>query len=252
MRSNGNTALGVPVLPAMMCCILIAACAGFGMGVAISAMPGPAYHAGASADAGEPLDAGAPADSGAPANPGGGATPALLAGTGAQEPPPLEPRLESRIANEGSEGVAGAQLVHKAGGKEAAWNPFTAPISLAIPVAGAISSEYGFRWGRLHEGIDIASSYGHPVRAAAAGVVRYAGYRGTYGKLVVLRHEQNTETYYGHLSQIMVKAGQKVEKGSVIGRVGSTGLSTGPHLHFEVRVRGRPLDPSYVLGINLT
>lgn len=100
----------------------------------------------------------------------------------------------------------------------------------------------------MHEGIDIASSMGHPVLAAADGVVTYATYLGTYGKLVILKHAKDTETFYGHLSQISVKTGQKVTKGTVIGKVGSTGHSTGPHLHFEVRVRGRPVDPSSVLG----
>ncbi|MGE5541750.1 MAG: M23 family metallopeptidase, partial [Bacillota bacterium] len=125
-------------------------------------------------------------------------------------------------------------------------------LDLAVPVMGRVSSGFGYRWGRLHEGIDIASSYGHPVRAAAEGRVAYAGSRGTYDRLVVLEHANHTQTWYGHLSRILVKNGQVVQKGTTIGLVGSTGHSTGPHLHFEVRVRGRPIDPSFVLGVHLS
>ncbi|MGE5484049.1 MAG: peptidoglycan DD-metalloendopeptidase family protein [Ignavibacteriales bacterium] len=125
-------------------------------------------------------------------------------------------------------------------------------LDLAVPVMGPVSSGFGYRWGRLHEGIDIASAYGHPVRAAADGRVVFAGSKGTYGRLVVLEHANYTQTWYGHLSRISVKNGQNVTKGTTIGLVGSTGHSTGPHLHFEVRVRGRPIDPSFVLGVNLS
>ncbi len=126
------------------------------------------------------------------------------------------------------------------------------PIALGVPVLGPLSSPFGSRWGQQHEGIDIASSYGRQVRASAEGRVIYAGTKGTYGKLIVLEHSESVQTWYGHLSQIAVKCGQKVAKGAIIGKIGSTGHSTGPHLHFEVRVRGRPVDPYPVLGVRLS
>ncbi|MCR4397785.1 MAG: peptidoglycan DD-metalloendopeptidase family protein [Firmicutes bacterium] len=124
--------------------------------------------------------------------------------------------------------------------------------AMSAPLVGRISSSFGHRWGRRHDGIDIAGTYGQPVLAAADGLVTYAGYMGSYGKLVVLRHVGDTESWYGHLSQVAVKPGQRVAAGSIVGRVGSTGHSTGPHLHFEVRVRGRPVDPSPILGLTLS
>lgn len=126
------------------------------------------------------------------------------------------------------------------------------PIALGVPVPGPISSPFGYRWGRQHEGIDIACSYGRQVRATAEGRVTYAGTKGTYGRLIVLEHASGVETLYGHLSEIAVKKGQKVAKGAVIGKAGNSGRSTGPHLHFEVRLRGRPVDPAPVLGITLS
>ncbi len=119
---------------------------------------------------------------------------------------------------------------------------------LLWPARGAITSGFGprrhpiFRVVRMHNGVDIAAPWGTPVRAAAPGTVLFAGWFGGYGKLVVLDHGGVT-TLYGHLSSIEVAAGQKVRAGQVIGRVGSTGYSTGPHLHFEIRVDGRPVDP---------
>ncbi len=113
------------------------------------------------------------------------------------------------------------------------------------PVAqSAVSSLYGPRWGRVHEGIDIAAPTGTPVRAARAGKVLYAqnGIRG-YGKLVILRHSPNFATVYAHLSRIGVRAGDFVERGKVIGKVGMTGRATSPHLHFEIRHRRASVDP---------
>lgn len=117
----------------------------------------------------------------------------------------------------------------------------------AWPVRGSISSPYGYRWGQLHTGIDIADDEGTPVRAARAGRVASAGWRGGYGYAVVLDHGRGVQTLYGHLSDFAVQAGDVVRYGQVIGYVGSTGYSTGPHLHFEVIVRGQPVDPMEVL-----
>ena len=111
------------------------------------------------------------------------------------------------------------------------------------PVLGPVTSPFGWRWGRMHEGIDIAASSGTPIRAAAAGTVIYAGWLGGYGNLVAIDHGGGISTAYGHQSSIAVGGGAYVGQGQVIGYVGSTGHSTGPHLHFEVRVNGVPQDP---------
>ncbi len=107
------------------------------------------------------------------------------------------------------------------------------------PTKGVITSGYGRRWGRMHKGIDIASSVGTPVVAAATGEVISAGWNsGGYGNLVVIRHANGSITYYGHNSRVLVRTGQLVQKGEQVSAMGSTGRSTGPHLHFEVRPDG--------------
>lgn len=114
---------------------------------------------------------------------------------------------------------------------------------LAWPVSGPITSGFGQRWGRLHAGIDIGAGFGTPIRAAAAGTVVHAGWLGGYGNLVVIDHGAGLATAYAHQQAIFVSVGQQVGQGETIGEVGSTGNSTGPHLHFEVRVNGTPVDP---------
>ena len=94
-----------------------------------------------------------------------------------------------------------------------------------------------------HEGLDISADRGTPVYATADGFVRLAGREGGYGNLVVLEHEYGLETRYGHLSRFLVREGASVKRGDIIGLVGSTGRSTGPHLHYEVRVAGEAVDP---------
>jgi murein DD-endopeptidase MepM/ murein hydrolase activator NlpD len=116
------------------------------------------------------------------------------------------------------------------------------------PVSGPVTSTFGWRWGRMHEGIDIGVGYGTPIHAAAAGTVIYCGWEEGYGNFVVLDHGGNVATAYGHQSSIAVACGQQVDQGQVVGYVGSTGHSTGPHLHFEVRVNGNPVDPLGYLG----
>jgi murein DD-endopeptidase MepM/ murein hydrolase activator NlpD len=115
--------------------------------------------------------------------------------------------------------------------------------ALIWPVNAPITSPYGMRWGRMHEGIDLGAAYGTPIAAAAAGTVIYAGWMGGYGNLTVIDHGGGLSTAYGHQSNIAVALGQQVAQGEIIGNVGSTGHSTGPHLHFEVRVNGAPVDP---------
>lgn len=111
------------------------------------------------------------------------------------------------------------------------------------PLSGTISSSFGMRNGRPHEGVDIAVGHGTAVRAAAAGVVTYADWAGSYGILVTIDHGGGIETRYAHNSRVTVSVGQRVRAGEVIARSGSTGRSTGPHLHFEVRVDGEAVDP---------
>ncbi|RKO65562.1 M23 family metallopeptidase [Desulfofundulus salinus] len=118
---------------------------------------------------------------------------------------------------------------------------------LAWPTVGAIESPFGPRWGRLHAGVDIAAGTGAPVRAAESGRVTSAGWNGGYGLMVEVYHGDGVVTRYAHLSRIEVRVGQRVERGQLLGRVGSTGSTTGPHLHFEVLVNGRPVNPAQFL-----
>lgn len=116
---------------------------------------------------------------------------------------------------------------------------------LAMPVQSSFrySSPFGHRWGRSHEGIDMAAPVGTAIYATGEGTVIWAGWQRGYGNLVKIQHELGTETRYGHMSKIRVKVGQKVSRGSRIGDMGNTGRSTGSHLHYEVRVNGRAVDP---------
>jgi murein DD-endopeptidase MepM/ murein hydrolase activator NlpD len=114
---------------------------------------------------------------------------------------------------------------------------------LIWPVQGVITSPFGMRWGRMHEGIDIGAATGTPIYAAAGGTVIYAGWESGYGNLTVIDHGNGLATAYGHQSQIAVSNGQTVSRGQLTGYVGSTGHSTGPHLHFEVRANGTPVNP---------
>jgi murein DD-endopeptidase MepM/ murein hydrolase activator NlpD len=111
------------------------------------------------------------------------------------------------------------------------------------PVSGPVVSPFGMRWGRMHEGIDIAAAYGTPIQAAASGRVVYAGWMDGYGNLVAIDHGGGLSTAYAHQSSIASGVGQTVSQGQTIGYVGCTGHCFGPHLHFEVRVNGTPVDP---------
>ena len=111
------------------------------------------------------------------------------------------------------------------------------------PVHGVITSGFGWRWGRMHEGVDLAVPIGTPVVAAKAGVVIVAGWMGGYGNLVVVDHGGGIATAYGHNTNVTVGVGQFVEQGQLIAYSGSTGHSTGPHVHFEVRINGGAVDP---------
>lgn len=106
-----------------------------------------------------------------------------------------------------------------------------------------ISSPFGPRWGGFHNGVDFALAQGQPIYAADSGTVYYSGYSGGYGKLIKIDHGNGMQTYYAHCSSLLVSSGQHVEKGETIGLIGSTGNSTGPHLHFEVIINGNRVDP---------
>ena len=123
-------------------------------------------------------------------------------------------------------------------------------ISLSKPVSGIISSRFGARSSirsSAHTGLDIATSTGTPVAAAASGTVTFAGWKGSYGNLMVITHSNGIQTYYGHCSKLYFSAGATVSQGQTIAAVGSTGNSTGPHLHFEIRVNGVAYNPQNYL-----
>ena len=118
------------------------------------------------------------------------------------------------------------------------------PVRFFRPLRGPLTSGFGRRGGRMHTGLDFAAGYGRRIGAAGRGRVSFTGYnRGGYGYLVVVDHRLGFETWYAHLSRISVHRGQRVVGGSTIGRVGATGRATGPHVHFEVRRFGTPIDP---------
>ena len=117
----------------------------------------------------------------------------------------------------------------------------------ARPTGGTVSSGFGMRAGRMHTGIDIASPTGTPIYACWSGRVLIAGWQGGYGNTIVIDHGGGTSTLYAHQSRFAASVGQTVSAGTVIGYVGSTGNSTGPHLHFEVRINGEPVNPASFL-----
>ena len=139
------------------------------------------------------------------------------------KPSPSPLAKASRDRDEDADEVSGAQFVR--------------------PGIGRLTSSYGRRWGRLHAGIDLASGIGSPIRAVTSGTVLSAGWEGGYGRCVRLLHSDGTITVYGHLSAITVNRGERVAAGERLGREGNTGQSTGPHLHFEVRINGTPVNP---------
>ncbi len=123
-------------------------------------------------------------------------------------------------------------------------------ISLIRPVSGIITSRFGERSSirsSVHTGLDLATSSGTPIAAAASGTVTFSGWKGSYGNLLVISHGNGVQTYYAHCSKLYVSAGTQVSQGQTIAAVGSTGNSTGPHLHFEVRVNGVAYNPERYL-----
>ncbi|MEZ5779340.1 MAG: DUF5930 domain-containing protein [Paracoccaceae bacterium] len=117
------------------------------------------------------------------------------------------------------------------------------PFAMPLKTSFRYTSGFGRRWGRAHEGIDMAGATGSPIYATADGTVIHAGWLSGYGNLVKIRHDFGIETRYGHMSKVRVEVGQKVSRGDRIGDMGNTGRSTGPHLHYEVRVNGNAINP---------
>ncbi len=164
-------------------------------------------------------------------------------------------RKKSRLA---SVQQSKAEFLHEVAGLQAASRQVSAQIQAAgsssydsspsssgliWPVSGPVVSGFGMRWGRMHEGIDIAVGYGTPIHAAASGTVIFSGWMSGYGNFVIIDHGGGMATAYGHQSSIAVGGGQSVSQGQVIGYVGCTGHCFGPHLHFEVRINGSAADP---------
>lgn len=128
---------------------------------------------------------------------------------------------------------------------------------IGLPIEGQVSSSFGRRsnpftgnGNRHHNGLDIRGAYGTIVKSTADGKVIFAGYKGDFGNLIVIDHGKNYKTMYGHLSQILVKKGQEIKANTFIGKVGSTGRSTGPHLHYEIHKNGKIINPKNFLEIN--
>ncbi len=128
---------------------------------------------------------------------------------------------------------------------------------MGYPHKGKITSNFGHRENPFtgenierHKGLDIKGVQGELVKTTASGIVKFASRKGGYGNVVIVAHDNGFETYYGHLSKILVKAGQKINAGDYIGKIGSTGRSTGPHLHYEVHKNGKIVNPKLYLSLN--
>lgn len=172
----------------------------------------------------------------------------------------IEPRIKITVSRAADIGQTGGKLteVQSVRPQEKALDSPPASrlpgfLPTAIPLAASwISSRYGRRlnpvtgvWA-MHRGVDLAAPYGTPVFATSDGTVAKAGWLGGYGIMVVLRHGAGIETRYGHLSAVSVRPGTQVRQGQLVGYVGSTGRSTGPHLHYEIRRGGNAIDPEQV------
>jgi len=116
------------------------------------------------------------------------------------------------------------------------------------PIKGAVTSDFGYRSGKYHYGIDLRLKIGSPIYSAFDGVVRISQYSPSYGNVMVVRHENGLETLYAHLSKRLYKPGQQIKAGQKIGLGGNTGRSTGPHLHFECRYLGEPINPNQIIN----
>jgi len=151
---------------------------------------------------------------------------------------PVRNRLVLGLNPVGSGGLSWPELPRF--GRQPEVGPSRSDGTWIWPSQGVFSSGYGWRWGRMHKGVDIASNVGTPIVAARSGQVTFAGWHdGGYGYLVEILHEDGSKSLYGHNSRLMVQVGQQVGQGTMIAEMGSTGRSTGPHLHFEIHPPGR-------------
>src|SRR5918998_1465689 len=169
--------------------------------------------------------------------------------------PHVEERLEQELVRAGGGGggapAGGQSDTPSSGGGLEGTQPVSGPCgsTLSSPVDGTVTSEYGPRWGRNHDGIDIAAPTGTAIRAAACGSVTVAGEQSGYGNIVCITHTNAFSTCYAHMSRFAVSQGVRVQQGQVIGYVGCTGSCTGPHVHFETRVNGQAQNPrAYLQG----
>lgn len=167
----------------------------------------------------------------------------IVEANGISDPGKLRPK--DTIFLPGAESARGSR--EPLPGRSASGRSATADGDLIWPLQGRLTSGFGERWGRPHNGIDIAAPTGTSIKAASGGTVVYSGSAGTFGKLVIVDHGNGLRTYYAHCSSLLVSEGERVKSGQVIAKVGSTGRATGPNLHFEVRVNGRPVDPERYL-----
>jgi murein DD-endopeptidase MepM/ murein hydrolase activator NlpD len=161
-----------------------------------------------------------------------------------------EAQLETLIRERQAELEAQREAARRAAGIAGTAPPPTGSGSFSWPVSGTITAPFGWRSNpfggapEFHEGLDIAAPMGTTVAAAAGGTIIMAQWYGGYGNYILIDHGGGYSTGYGHLSAIYVSVGQSIQRGQAIGAVGSTGQSTGPHLHFEVRINGKPVDPA--------
>ena len=149
----------------------------------------------------------------------------------------LQPVVVAKTTKKSSTGVANVSRSTNTGEK------VNISVGLIKPISGTITSRFGGRRSGMHTGLDIAASTGTKIKAAADGTVTFSGWKGSYGNMVIVSHGDGVQTYYAHCNSLNVEAGEKVTQGSIIGTVGSTGNSTGSHLHLEVRVNGVAQNP---------
>jgi murein DD-endopeptidase MepM/ murein hydrolase activator NlpD len=172
----------------------------------------------------------------------------LLVGSAAPAAPSEQQRVVSRSVSD--EGAPQRRHVTGDASTGSPKHRTVAALRSRWPVRGPITSDFGPRRGvaRGHHGIDIAAEPGTPCRIAAGGTVVFAGWQNGYGKTIIVDHGDRIHTLYGHLSSIGVSRGQRVEPGAVLGATGTTGQVSGPHLHYEILVNGRPVDPGPYLA----
>lgn len=157
---------------------------------------------------------------------------------------------ETKKAEEAKAARIAAQKKAIASTTQVAASGVISGLQLSIPVNGSISSRFGSRSASrssIHTGLDISTSLGTGIRPIAGGTVTYAGYKGSYGNLIIINHGNGIESYYAHCNELYVGVGANVDAGTTIAAVGSTGNSTGPHLHLEIRVNGTPVNPQQYL-----